>query len=234
MIRQLIRMRRKQIVIDVSTQRDLLLAQGKACVGNHRRVLANIRRIMAWARRKKIPVISTCEVYPDKNGNGNGKFGYCIDGTPGQKKIHYTLLQNRASFTADNNTDLPHDILGRYKQIILHKRCLDPFDEPRIERLLSEIKFDEFIIIGACMEKAVLATALGLLQRGKKVTIITDAVGSRNKREAKLSLRKIEAKGARLIETKKLAGTSHLKSVGICDCQICNKAKTALNLGFAY
>jgi hypothetical protein len=66
-----------------------------------------------------------------------------------------------------------------------------------------------------------MATALGLLQRGKRVSILIDAVGSRNKREARLALRKMEAKGARLIETKRLAGTSHLRHVGICDCKSC-------------
>jgi hypothetical protein len=31
----------------------------------------------------------------------------------------------------------------------------------------------------------------------------------------------MEAKGAKLIETKRLAGSSHLKVVGICDCERC-------------
>ena len=220
MIRQLTKRRRKRILIDIDTQRDLFLADGCACIRNHRRILARIRRIIAWARSNKIPVISTCEVYCG-NGNGNGEYR-CIDGTDGQKKIRYTLLRNRVSFPADGNTDLPTDLLQRYRQIILHKRCVDPFDEPRIERLLSEIRASEFILIGACAEGAVSAMALGLLQRGKKVTIVTDAVGVHNKSKSKLALRKAEAKGARLVETKKIAGTSHLRRVGICDCRSCN------------
>jgi len=223
MIRQLLRARRKQVIIDISTQRDILLADGKACVGNHRRVLANIRRIMAWARRNHIPVISTCEVYPANNGNGNGR--YCVDGTPGQKKIRYTLLGDRASFPADGSTDLPLDILRRHQQIILHKRCIDPFDEPRIERLLSEIKADQFILIGAAAEGAVKAMALGLLQRGRRVVVVVDAVGCWNKEEARLALRKMEAKGARLTETRKIAGVSHLRHVGLCHCPACRAVK---------
>ncbi|MGD0078399.1 MAG: hypothetical protein ABSB91_07225, partial [Sedimentisphaerales bacterium] len=53
------------------------------------------------------------------------------------------------------------------------------------------------------------------LQRGKKVTVVVDAVGAQDKQKAKHSLRKIAAKGARLVETRRLAGTSHLKSAGI-------------------
>jgi len=221
MILQLARARRRQVVIDVNTQKDFLLADGKVCIRNHRRVLAHIRRVMAWARYNEIPIISTCEVYPNSNNDNGAEIKYCIDGTEGQRKVGYTLLKNRVSFAADGNTDLPRDMLRRYQQVILHKRCIDPFDEPRIDRLLSELRAGEFILIGASSEGAVMATALGLLQRGKKVSVVVDAVGSRNGKEGKLALRKMEAKGAKLIETKKLAGTSHLRCVGVCDCESC-------------
>lgn len=235
MIRQLMRTRRKRILIDINTQKDFFLASGKACIRNHRRVLANVRRVMAWARHENVQVISTCQVYPGNNGGTS--IGYCIDGTEGQKKLHYTLLDNRKSFRADGTTDLPFDVMRKHRQIILNKRCADPFSEPRIDRLLSEVKAREFILIGANAEDAVKAMALGLLQRGKNVTIVIDAVGSHNKRESELAIRKMKAKGAKLIEVKKLAGTSHLRLIGACDCQRCRrrlentdaKVSTALN-----
>jgi nicotinamidase/pyrazinamidase len=217
MIWQLVRARRKQILIDVSTQKDFFLADGSACIRNHRRVLANIRRVMAWARARNIRIISTCDVHPSNNGGIN----YCLDGTEGQKKIRYTLLGNRTSFAADGSTDLPIDVMRRCQQIILHKRCVDPFDEPRIERLLSEVRANEFVLIGASAEGAIEAAALGLLQRGKKVTVVVDAVGTHNRKQAALAFRKMAAKGAKLIETKSIAGKSHLRRVGICNCRAC-------------
>lgn len=221
MIRPLFRIRRRQVLIDVGTQKDFFLAEGKACIRNHRRVLSNLRRVVAWARLKHIPVISTCDIYP--NNNGASAINYCLDGTQGQKKIHYTLLNNHISFPADGNTDLPRDMLRRYRQVILYKRCIDPFSEPRIDRLLTELHASEFLLVGANAEDAVQAMALGLLQRGKKVSIIVDAVGSGDKKRAELAFRKMKAKGAKLIETKKLAGTSHLRKVGICHCRTCSK-----------
>jgi len=218
MIRQLVKRRRGQILVDINTQKDFFLAEGNACIGNHRRVLAHIRRMMAWARRNNITVISTCEVYPGNNGHG---FNYCIDGTEGQKKLRYGLLHNRISFPADGSSELPVDIVRRFRQIILHKRCCDPFEEPRIERLFSELQAGEFILIGASTEGAVKAAALGLLQRGRRVTVVVDAIGSHNKRLAGLALRKIRAKGAKLVETRKIAGTGHLKYVGACLCHSC-------------
>lgn len=222
MMLQMVRAKRRQILVDVNTQRDFFLADGTVCIRNHRRVLAHVRRLMAWARVRGIPIISTCEVYAGGNGH-NGDPRYCVDGTPGQLKIGYTLVKNRISFPADGNTDLPRDMLRRYQQVILHKRCVDPFDEPRIDRLLSEVSAAEFILMGACAEGAVKAAALGLIQRDKKVSVVIDAVGYHDSREAQMAFRKMEAKGARLIETRRLAGTSHLRVVGACPCESCQR-----------
>lgn len=231
MILQLAKTFRRPILVDIDTQKDFLLAEGKACIRNHRRVLAHIRRVMAWARTQNIPIISTAEVYPDNNGEST--VNYCIDGTEGQRKIRYTLFSDRVAFPADGNTDLPKDMLRRYKQIILHKRCVDPFDEPRIDRLLSEVRASEFYLVGTTLEGAVKMTALGLLQRGKKVTVVVDAVGSHSKREALLTLRKMETKGAKLIDTRRLAGTSHLRLVGTCSCESCKGAARKASVGTA-
>ena len=113
------------------------------------------------------------------------------------------------------------DILKRYDQIVLNKRCVDPFDEPRADRVLSELRVNEFILIGATAEGAVKATALGLLARRKNVIILTDAVGCHDRAAADVALRQTEAKGAHLLETKAVLGASHLRLVGICDCDRC-------------
>ena len=221
MIFQRPRKQRKRLLLDIDTQRDFLLAEGKSCVKNHSEVLANIRRIMAWARREKIPIISTAEVHP--NHNGASAVTYCLDGTTGQRKISYTLTNHRVSFPADNLNVLPADLWRSYRQIILHKRCPDPFEEPRIERLLSEVQAEEFVLMGAGTEQAVKATALGLLHRGKTVSIVVDALGSYSKREAKLALRKMNSKGAKMVTTEELAGLSCLRRIGACKCKSCRK-----------
>lgn len=220
MIASIIRLTRKRVVVDVDTQRDFFLADGSACIRNHRRILANIRRLMAWARVYGVHIISTAQI--NRNGNGHSdKTRWCLDGTDGIRKIAYTLLNRRKSYNADGYTDFSKDVLKENDQLILFKRCTDPFKEPRAERVLTELKADEFVIIGATVEDAVKATVLGLLQRGKKVSIVIDAVGSHDKNAAEIAIRQMQAKGARLIETRSLAGLSHLKRVGVCDCDRC-------------
>jgi nicotinamidase-related amidase len=216
MIMQLLKKQRKHILIDIDTQKDFLSSESDLCIMNRRRILANIRRIMAWARLKDIPIISTAEVFYN---NGECSMGHCLEGTDGQRKISYTLLNDRVSFPADGWNSLPADILRVHRQVILHKRCIDPFEEPLIDRLLSELVANEFVLIGIDAENAVIATALGLLQRGKNVRIVVDALGCLNKEDGQLTVRKMAAKGAKLSQTRDLAGISHLRYVETCDHQ---------------
>ncbi len=216
MIMQLHKKQRRQILIDIDTQRDFVCEGSEVCIINRQRVLANIRRIMAWSRYKSIPIISTAEVFYN---HGECTIGHCLEGTEGQRKIPYTLLKNRVSFPADGWNALPADLLRVHRQVILHKRCTDPFEEPRIERLLSEVEANEFVLIGIDVENAVLHTALGLLQRGRKVRVIIDALGSLDKMQGHLAIRKMAAKGAKMSQTRDLAGISHLKFVETLDRQ---------------
>jgi len=208
-----IKLRRKRVVIDIDTQKDFFLADGAACVRNHRRVLMNIRRVLAWARAKDVRVVSTTLCKPGRNGDSFH--------SPGWQKISYTLRSKRIEFIPDDSTDLQRDLFARYDQVILDKRTIDPFEEPRADRLLSELRADEMLVVGGLAEGAVAATVLGLLQRGKKVTVLIDAVGTLDRHQADVAFRKMKAKGAVLAETRDYAGTTHLKSTGLCDCKLC-------------
>lgn len=217
MIRPIITLRKKRILIDVDTQQDLFVADGKACIRNHRRVLANIRRVMAWTRRDHIRVISTAQIHLPHGHNGD----FCMAGTDGICKLHYTLRNRHIVFESGDSTDLPRELLRDYDQIILCKRTDDPFEEPRAERVLTETKASELIVIGGPTETALLHTVLGLLLRRKSVTVITDAVGSHEKGAAEIALRKMQAKGAKLIDSKTLLGSSNLRQVHACNCERC-------------
>lgn len=204
---------RKRIVVDIDTQRYFFLNNGKICVHNHHQVLANIRRVMAWTRMKKIQMISTVQVYTDRNRYSNS----LIANNGGQKKIDYTLRKRHASFDATDSTDLSPRILEEYEQVILLKRCFDPFREPRVDRILSELEADEFILIGAPTEGAVKATALGLLNRRKNVTVLTDAVGSYDRVAGEVTLRLLWERGAKLIDIRTFLGYRPLALSGVWD-----------------
>lgn len=186
--------RPQRILIDVDTQVDLLNASQQ-----HTELLLRFRRLMAWARLNQLSVISTALANrPSTNGNSVLN---CIEDTAGQRKIGYTTLANRIRFNAENRFDLPDSLFENYQQVIFEKRSDNPFVMPRADRLLSELKLDRFIVFGMGAESAVKATVLGLLNRKKKVVLVSDAVGYTNHTTAILAFRQMQAKGAKLIKT---------------------------------
>lgn len=204
---KLLRRRFRRVLVDVDTQYDLVCQDNQ----DHSDLLRNIRRLIAWSRVHHIPVISTAlthrpvscpEVLSD-----TGVF--CLEGSPGQKKIRYTILTSNVLFGPDNRMDLPRHLLSDYQQIIFEKRSEDPFLMPRADRLLSELRADEFIVFGIGLENAIKHTVLGLLHRGKRVQLVLDAV-DRDNNNTEVALRKLEAKGARLVKTASIAGHSRL------------------------
>jgi nicotinamidase-related amidase len=197
MIMPVIKWRRQPIIVDIDTQRHFFGDSGIVCVREHRRVLANILRIVKWAKVKNIRMISTVQILPQA-------YPYCrshMFDLDAQRKISYTFRKKYTSFDAEDRTDLQPRILDYYDQVIFQKRCFDPFEEPRADRMLSELNAQQFVLIGALTEGAVRATALGLLSRHKNVTVLTDATGFYHKRAGQITLRLLLERGAKLTDT---------------------------------
>jgi len=207
---RLLRRRLRRVLVDIDTQYDLL---GR-CNGDQSVLLRNIRRLIAWARLEGIIVISTTLSRPGSSNNNvhpKGSPDYCIEGAPGQQKLRYTMLYPQIWFGAENRLDLPRRLLSDYHQIIFEKRTEDPFTQPRADRLLTESKLDEFIVFGMGVDKSIRATVLGLLNRRKRVIVISDAVDDAVERSGIMALRQMEAKGAKLTTTSALTGYSRLR-----------------------
>lgn len=202
MIRAIMKPRKQRIIVDVDTQKHFFLDNGPLCVRDHEVVLANIQRIMAWAHAMHVRVVSTVQVCTNNTIYCNS---YTLGGLS-VRKLNCTLCPKRIRFDAADCTDVPRGLLQRYDQVILQKRSFDPFDEPRADRVLTDLEADEFILVGTPIEGAVKATALGLLARGKKVAVAADATGALNNTAARRALRKIRTKGARCITTEALLG----------------------------
>lgn len=187
---------RKYVLVDIDTQKHFFNDTGIVCVRNHRRVLANILRIIKWARLRNVRAVSTVQILPDRYPCWSRR----IPDLDAQSKITYTFRKRFTSFDAEDRTDLLPRILDYYDQVIFEKRCFDPFEEPRADRMLSELDAQEFVLVGALTEGAVRATALGLLSRRKSVTVVVDATGSYNRRAGAITLRLLLERGAKLTD----------------------------------
>lgn len=191
-------------MIDIDTQFDLLALHPD---WKRDKCVKNMRRLMAWARHHKTHIISTVLNHHTSDCDDEGQpITYCIEGTPGYNKIPYTLLPSYIRFGPDKSTDLAEDLLITPQQVIFEKRTADTFSLPRADRLLTNIKVDEFIVMGTHIETSICLTVLGLISRRKDVYIVIDALAYGDRKACKMALRKMEAKGAKMITTESLTG----------------------------
>jgi len=199
---------KRYVLVDVDVQTHFFMDGIRFCVQNHWLVLANILRVIHWSRLKNISIISTVQ-------DLSRHCEFFVDGSKGQKKIQETLLERHISFDATDCTDLLlPGIFDEYEQAIFCKRHFDPFMEPRADRMLSECSADEFILVGALTEGAVKATALGLLARGNKVTIVIDAIGSYGDENVEeVTLRVMRERGAKLVRAETIFESYQLHKV---------------------
>ncbi|MEE8170696.1 MAG: cysteine hydrolase family protein, partial [Phycisphaerae bacterium] len=184
-----------RIVLDLNTQCDLLLPRGAMPVVNRLDVIKNIRAMMDWARVKRIPVISSIDAHrPSESGNGVPR--YCVDNTPGQRKLPFTLLPRRMMLPCDNTLALPCDVFNKYSQVILTRRTRDFLSNPKADRLVTEFSVEHFIVFGVVTAVGVKSVVLGLIARQRAVVVVSDAIGHWSSAEAELAVLQMAAKGA--------------------------------------
>jgi len=192
-----------RVLLDLNTQCDYLLPKGAVPASNRAEIIPNIRRLFEWARQFSVPVISSLDAHRnDEPTNGLPK--HCIDRTPGQRKLPFTLLPRRILLDGDNTLDLPPDVLSRYRQVIFAKRTRDLLGNPKADRLLTEITVTHQIVFGVMSEHCIKATVLALLTRQRNVVVIKDACGHLNAPDGDLAMRQMEAKGAFLMTTEQI------------------------------
>ncbi|MFC1760824.1 isochorismatase family protein [Planctomycetota bacterium] len=164
---------KRPVLIDIDTQSHFFRPRGPMCIQNHRQVLTNIRKVMKWAQAKQISTFSTLQVHQSHAVFRQTRKGARLS----TEKPRGTLHPKHICFASSDRMDWSADTWEHYDQVIIQKRTFDPFEEPRADRILTELSTQECILIGNPVEGAVKATALGLLLRQKRVTIVSDAIG---------------------------------------------------------
>lgn len=96
---------------------------------------------------------------------------------------------------------IPED-LSKYQQILLEKQTLDIFQSRHAEELVQKLgKRAEFLVFGVVTEYCVNFAARGLLQRGRRVAIVRDAIETLREEDGENALAELRSAGARLTTT---------------------------------
>ncbi len=196
---------RKIILGDVDTQADFMLPGGKLYVPGAEKLLPNLNRLTEAARQGRAFLVSSGDSHTPEDPELREWPPHCMRGTPGAGILPETMTHR--FFVVPNRPDapLPAD-LGSYQQVILEKQTLDVFDNPNTDAVLARIgEFTdpdaEVVVFGVVTEFCVKAAAKGLIERGRRVAIVTDAIETIEPENGKRALDELRAAGARLVTT---------------------------------
>jgi len=185
---------KREVFVDLCIQREYLTPNGARCCRNAEEVALSVKHLMAFARLAKIPVLSCVDV---NRGNRIGSEFVSVVSreAPEKQKAAFTLLPHRTIIESDNSLCVPLDVLQRYQQVIFTKVHRDPFTNPKLDRLLTEMPARRFIVFGIPLETSMRILVLGLLRRRRRVVLVTDACGYWSRREADMVARQLGVKG---------------------------------------
>lgn len=203
------------VFLDIATQQDYLSVDGARPILNAEETTHNIKRLIALARWARIPTLSCVDAFRKENGNGhhngNGQAngnGHANGNGNGHgatgdipRKIGFSILPDHMRVESDNCLCVPLDLFKHVQQAILTKRHADPFTNPKLDRLLTEMPARRFIVFGVGLDETLRLLVLGLLLRHRPVTVIPDACGYWNQAEAEMVLRQLSAKGVAMMST---------------------------------
>ena len=185
---------------DVDTQADFMLPKGKLYVPAAEKLIPNLQGLTAFAAEHGIPIISSADAHLESDPEFSEYPPHCLAGTPGQKKIEGTVLPNH--FTVPNRkVNLPAD-LTQHPQVIVEKQATDVFTNPNMDYLLARFAQDrEIILYGVVTEICVDRAARGLIQRGRHVHLVTDAIMHMNAAKARETILEVRRHGGMLLST---------------------------------
>ena len=156
---------------DIDTQIDFVYPAGALYGKGAERVLPAVAKLNHYAAAQGFRLFSTTCAHPENAAEFRVWPPHCVVGTAGQQKPLSTLIVNR--LTVPN---LPlHAAPLETGQILIEKDDLDVFTNPNMEPLLDAYGIDECFVYGVFTEYCVKCAIMGLLTRGRKVSLIFEA-----------------------------------------------------------
>jgi nicotinamidase/pyrazinamidase len=192
---------RNLVFWEVDAQADFMLPGGKLYVPGAEKLLPNLRRLTDAARQGRVFLVSHGCYHTQNDPEFTTFPPHCVKGTPGAQLVPEALAERVVTVPNEPTAALPDD-LRQFQQILLEKQTLDIFQsrhaEELVERLGPEV---EFVVFGVATEYCVRFAAKGLLARGRRVSVVRDAIETLSSEDGKRTIAELQALGAAFITT---------------------------------
>jgi len=195
---------------EVDAQADFMLPGGKLYVPGAEKLLPNIRRLTDAARRGQVFLVSHGCFHTPNDPEFKVFPPHCVKGTDGSELVPEALADKVLRVPNDANAKLPDD-LSQYQQILLEKQTLNIFESRHADALVQRLgTAAEFVVFGVVTEYCVSFAVKGLLERGRRVAVVRDAIETLKAEDGQKTIAELERLGARLTTTDQaLSALSH-------------------------
>lgn len=192
---------REIIFWSVDVQADFMLPGGTLYVPGAEKLIPHIQRLINAALASGALVVSSADAHAPKDPEFAKFPPHCVAGTPGARILPEAIGGRVCTIANDPSRRLPEDIL-ECPQILFEKQTLNVFDNPHSGELVDLLgPCAEYVVFGVVTEFCVRCAAKGLLERGRKVSVVTDAVEALKPEDSRRTLDELQSLGARLITT---------------------------------
>ena len=189
------------VFFDIDTQLDFLYPAGALYVPGAERIVPAIARLNRHASANGIPVVSTADAHTEDDPEFRVWPHHCIAGTWGQRKAESTLLERRVVIP-----NRPCELaLDGARQIVVEKQSVDVFAARNLTRVIELLAGDRYVVYGVVTEICVRYAVRGLLQTGRPVAIVTDAIETLKAADSERTLAECCAAGATLLRAADIA-----------------------------
>lgn len=185
----------KAVFFDIDTQIDFLFPAGSLYVPGAERLLPALSRLNRYAAAQGYSVVSSMCAHAEDDAEFRQWPAHCVIGTVGQLKPAETLLEKRARIGVS-----PGDYaIEGAQQILIEKERLDITTSPNFGPLLARLSGERYLVYGVVTEYCVRFAALALLETGKPVSLVSDAIQTLSEDDSAKTLREFTGRGGKLI-----------------------------------
>jgi nicotinamidase/pyrazinamidase len=182
------------VFFDIDTQIDFLFPAGALYAPGAEKIVPTVARLNHHAAKHKIPLVSTVDAHSENDPEFRDWPHHCVVDTAGQRKPASTLLERRV--IVPNSPAYP----TLSDQILLEKQTFSALSNHNFARLIDYFAAERYVVYGVVTEVCVKFAAFGLLETGKRVEIVTDAICALNEETGAKTLADFTAAGGHLTQ----------------------------------
>ncbi len=161
---------------EVDPQADFMLPGGRLYVPGAEKLLPNFRKLTNVARDGRVFLVSHGCFHTPDDPEFKQFPPHCVKGTSGADFVPDALTDSIFRVENTSTAKLPDD-LDSHHQVLLEKQTLDIFQSRHADSLVARLGTQpQFTVFGVVTEYCVRLAAKGLLERGRRVSVVRDAI----------------------------------------------------------